>query len=130
MTVSHYRNVIVLLCFVILNSCASTTPAKWARNFAEQAYCGMSVAEVERITKRRVVKMDNSSPEKGTHYVGSDTSATRMFLAFDSNKLKWYEIGKIYRLMAVKNYPKVELCETTTSFKRNISMNGKRNGQP
>jgi hypothetical protein len=89
------------------SSCASPQPAKWALKLESDGKCGMTVSEVEALTRQRVVPRDNPS-QRGSHVIRD--GLTDAWLQFDDEKLQWVQIHKVVKLKRMESRPRIEFC--------------------
>jgi hypothetical protein len=99
----------VLALLAVLEVGCATAPARWATDLREKAYCGMSKADVEKITGRKVVAELSSN---GTHVIAEDGETTVSTLTFDGDRLMRIRISSTSKLLAVvpEQVEVIDLC--------------------
>jgi len=88
----------------------ATAPAKWAVDLREKASCGMSKADVERITGRRV---DSEPSANGTHVIANEGETTVSSLTFDGARLTRIRIASTSKHLAIvpEQIETIDLCD-------------------
>jgi len=94
----------IVLC-VALAGCASG-PAKWAADLVGKMRCGMSIQEVEAVAAKIVKPLNR---DWGTHFV--EDGSTDVWLTFEKNQLKAYQIAWTRGLTIVEKRERVDLCK-------------------
>lgn len=88
-------------------------PDRWAELVETHVHCGMSPQEIEKLSGRRVTKLDYPSP-RGTHVIGEEGEATEVWLVFKEDKLQEVQLGWMYRMKRMAYAQSVRLCRTSS----------------
>jgi hypothetical protein len=107
--------ILLLLCAQLLLACSSV-PAQWSKDLIFELRCGMSVAEVERVTGRHIEDKTTGGAAKdsrGTHAIESDDHRTIVWLVFlerglQSFRISWSEAAIGYGVP--KSTSQIDLC--------------------
>ena len=94
--------------FSLLAGCVCG-PDRWAELLETQARCGMSLQEVERLSGRKITRLDVPT-HRGTHVIGEEGEATEVWLVFKEDKLQAVQLGWMYALKRMAYTQKAELC--------------------
>jgi len=103
-----YKNIVFGVGLLMLAGCVCG-PDRWAELLETQVRCGMSPQEVEKLSGRKLAKIDTSS-HRGTHVIGEEGEATEVWLVFKDERLQAVQLGWMYRLKRMAYAQKAELC--------------------
>lgn len=80
--------------------------AKWADDLVGKMRCGMSIQEVEAAAAKTVKPLNR---DWGTHFV--EDGSTDVWLTFEKNQLKSYQVAWTRGLTIVEKRERVDLCK-------------------
>ena len=89
---------------LLLTGCASR-PAAWANELGGKLRCGMTVSEVQQLAQKPIERANRSWM---THLVRD--GATDVWLTFENDRLRAYQVAWVKPLTMVEETPRVELC--------------------
>ena len=100
---------VVVTALLLLRGCVSV-PAQWAKALPETLRCGMTVAEVEKVTGKSLRKTNR---RWGTHTMGEETERTIAYLTFNDQGLRYIQIFWSEALIGLgvpQRGPQIDLC--------------------
>ncbi len=85
----------------------------WATTLEERLQCGMSILEVQSLTKRKV-EVERMVPRLGTHRISS--SVTDVGLGFSDRGLESVSLAKVHGILQIRRSPRRNLCTGELTF--------------
>jgi hypothetical protein len=96
---------VLVIALATVASCA--LPSQWAENLEGNVKCNMTVAEVEALAGKKILK--ESVPRADmTHYIRDD--GTDVWFVFEGDKLKSVQILWAHKMMKYASYQRKNLC--------------------
>ncbi len=101
---------LIFICPLFLSITGCCGPAKWSEDLSVQLRCGMTVSEVQSITKYKIIEMNPPAGWK-THLVRDN--ATDLYLGFVEGKLKFIQIAWAQKMLKMAMYHQIDICTNT-----------------
>lgn len=86
---------------------------RWVVRLEKQVQCGMTLAEVQDLTSRKV-EVERLMPRFGTHRISDQT--TDLGLRFTDRGLESVSLSKVYGVLQIRQSPRRNLCTGGLTF--------------
>jgi PEGA domain len=116
MTNRETIGLLFVVCIGLPNCSLSGQSPKWVTDLVSELECGMTIEEVQRLTRREINFPGNSRFFLGSHYLSNTLGSIDIWLGLEQGHLRYVTLSKIDSLKTTRLSPRRDLCTGELSF--------------
>ena len=88
----------------------------WSTELVDRLECGMTIDDIQRLTRREIMSPGSARPFLGSHYISNALGSVDIWLGSEQGRLRHVTLSKVDSLKTTRLSPRRDLCTGELSF--------------